>query len=98
MPRVDKMEFDKLDTRLDQIDGKITKLIDSLEKIIQQSEKINKLTIDTKELHHRVNEHGKRITILEDHTSISKKRIKMLQFMSIGIFLIATAGAIAQFL
>lgn len=91
------MSFEQIDTRLDKIDSNITKLVESLQSIIDQTDRINKLQLDTKDLHHRVNEHGKRITVLEDHTTISKKRIKMLQIMSVAIFLIAAAGAIAQF-
>lgn len=91
-------ELDKIDSRLNEIDSKISKLIDSLQRIIDQAESINKLNTKTNDLHHKVNEHGKRITVLEDHTSLSKKRITMLQVMSVGIFLIAAAGAIAQLL
>lgn len=91
-------ELDKIDSRLDEIDSKISKLIDSLQKIIDQADAINKLNSKTNELHVKVTDHGKRITVLEDHTSLSKKRIAMLQIMSVGIFLIAAAGAIAQIL
>jgi len=89
-------DLDHIDARLNDIDHKIIKLIDSLENIIDQTESMNRLNMTTNELHIRVKEHGKRISVLEDYTFLSKKRILMLQIMSVGIFLIATAGTIAQ--
>lgn len=88
---------DTIDDRLDAIDNNIGRLVNSLEKMIDHGDRVNNLTVETNLLKRKIGEHNHRIGSLEDHKNFAIKKFNHLQIMSVLIFVIATAGAIAQF-